>query len=160
MDVRVGIYAGSFDPITKGHVNIVEQALNIVDEVIVLVGQNSHKDCRFNMAQRVGMAKSALDIYGGVNVIGYNGLVTHFATHENINILIRGIRNSTDYQYEAGMAEVNRYLAPDIKTIFLNAYPALAHVSSSMARELLVLGGNVEGLVPRNVTLKMEELRR
>jgi pantetheine-phosphate adenylyltransferase len=143
---RIGVYAGSFDPVTLGHDDIVRRALRIVDRVVVAVAVNSSKTPLFTLEQRADLARRTL---GGdrVEVRALDGLLVDLARDVGASVLLRGVRGVTDFDYEAQMARMNRQLAPAVETIFLTPAAELAHVSSTFARDIARHGGDLTGIV-------------
>lgn len=148
MRKRRAIYAGSFDPPTLGHLNLVRRGLGLFDEVIVAVAESTSKKYVFTTAERVALWKQLLRGQRGVKVATFSGLLVNYARRENAAALLRGIRNWTDFEYESTMANMNRTLCPDIEIVFLLTEPRYAHLSSSLIKEIVLLGGSVKGMVP------------
>jgi pantetheine-phosphate adenylyltransferase len=144
--MRIGLYAGSFDPVTLGHEDIVERALRLVDRLIVAVAVNSTKTALFPLDERAEFLRRTLTDER-VSVRRFDGLLVDLAREVDATVLVRGVRNVTDYDYEVQMARMNRQLAPEIETVFLAPSAAVAHVSSTFVREIARNGGDVTGLV-------------
>lgn len=134
--MRIAVFPGSFDPLTKGHEEIVRKAVPLFDKVYVAVGENANKQSCFTLEQRLLWIRRAFADEPSVEVAVYEGLTVDFCRKVNARFIVRGLRNSLDFQYEKDIAEANRHLAPEVETIFLVSTPALAHVSSSLVREL------------------------
>lgn len=134
--MRIAVFPGSFDPLTKGHEEIVRKAVPLFDKIYVAVGENANKQSCFTLEQRVLWIRRAFADEPSVEVAVYEGLTADFCRKVNARFIVRGLRNSLDFQYEKDIAEANRHLAPEVETIFLLSSPALAHVSSSLVREL------------------------
>lgn len=144
----VALYAGSFDPVTKGHVNIVRRACRMFGHVVVAVGVNSGKQYLFSLEERLQRLHQVFDVYPQVEIISYTGLTVDACRQCGAKVLVRGVRNASDWDAEQNIAFVNSRLAPDIETVLLPAEDALQHVSSSNVREILRHGGNVSDFLP------------
>lgn len=142
------LYAGSFDPVTKGHVNIVRRACRMFEHVVVAVGVNSDKQYCFSLEERLQRLHQALDAFPQVEIISYQGLTVDACRQCGAKVLLRGVRNAADWETEQNIAFVNSRLAPDIETVLLAAEDALLHVSSSNVREILRHGGDVTDFLP------------
>lgn len=134
--MRIAVFPGSFDPLTKGHEEIVRKAVPLFDKIYVAVGENANKQSCFTLEQRLLWIRRSFSDEPSVEVAVYEGLTIDFCRKVNARFIVRGLRNSLDFQYEKDIAEANRHLAPEVETIFLLSSPALAHVSSSLVREL------------------------
>jgi len=145
------VYAGSFDPITNGHLSILDEAARLFDRVFVLVAVNPAKASLFSEEERVGLAKEATHAYPNVECASTHGLVVDFAKERGATHLVRGIRGSIDSEYEMALAQVNRELAPEISTLFLLARADVAFVSSSFLKELARCGAEMGRYCPPSV---------
>jgi len=145
--VRTAIYAGSFDPITRGHEDLVRRTLEFVDRLIVAVANNSSKQPLFTIDERVELIRSALDGEGRVEVKSFTGLLVDFAAKEGANLLIRGLRAVSDFEYEYQMALMNRHLSPKLETVFMIPSLDTTYISASLVREVARYGGDVSTLV-------------
>jgi len=145
--VRTAIYAGSFDPITRGHEDLVHRTLEFVDRLIVAVANNSSKQPLFTIDERVELIRSALDDEGRVEVKSFSGLLVDFAATEGANLLIRGLRAVSDFEYEYQMALMNRHLSPKLETVFMIPSLDTTYISASLVREVARYGGDVSTLV-------------
>lgn len=141
-------YTGTFDPITLGHTDMITRASAMFDELLVAIAQSSAKNPLFSLEQRVELAEQALAHIPNVTVCGFSGLVIEFARNNGVNVLVRGVRNNTDFDYESQMARMVKHLAPEIDTVILPPTAKFAHISSTLVREIAALGGPLEGLVP------------
>jgi pantetheine-phosphate adenylyltransferase len=151
------IYPGSFDPVTNGHVDIVERALKIFDKVLVAVLENPKKDPLFPTQERVAMIKKVFQGRKEVEVKSFHGLLVEFARASGSGTVIRGLRAVSDFEYEFQMALMNRKLAPRMETLFMMPNLEYSFLSSNMVKEVFMLGGSVRGLVPGLVERKLEE---
>jgi len=153
---RVAVFAGSFDPVTAGHVDLARRALALVDRLVIAVAVNASKQPMFTLEEREAMVREALAAERGrVDVRRLDGLLVRFAQEAGATLLVRGLRNGSDFDYEAQMAQMNRHVAqiggPALDTVFLAPSPAVGFVSSTLVREVSRLGGDVSALVPPNV---------
>ena len=155
MKPLIAIYPGTFDPITKGHSDLVERALHLFDKVIVAVAENTAKEPVFSLEERISMAKVALEQYQGVEVLTVPGLLVEFAKQHNAKAILRGLRAVSDFEYEFQLAGMNRKLAPEIETLFLTPAEKYAYISSSLVREIAALGGDVSPFVHKNVMAEL-----
>ena len=146
--MRRAIYPGSFDPITNGHLDVVERATHIFDEVIVAVAVNHEKTGLFSFAERVAHIEQATSSNDRIQVTSFDGLLVDFATEQEATALVRGLRAISDFEFEFQMALMNRKLQPEIETIFLTAREEYTYVSSSVTKEIARLGGDISSLVP------------
>lgn len=144
----VAFYAGSFDPVTVGHVDIVRRACRMFDRVVVAVGVNSDKKSFLPLDERLNRLRKAFAAFPQVEVASYEGLTVDACRKYGARVLVRGVRNASDWDAEQNIAFVNRRLAPDIETLLLPADDALVHVSSSNVREILRHGGDVSDFLP------------
>jgi len=151
----IAIYPGTFDPITKGHSDLVERALQMFDKVIVAVAKNTAKTPVFTIKERIGMAEVALENFHGVEIMPMTGLLVEFAKQHNAKVILRGLRAVSDFEYEFQLAGMNRKLAPDIETLFLTPAENYAYISSSLVREIAALGGDVSPFVHNNVMAEL-----
>lgn len=150
---RVAVFPGSFDPITKGHEDIVNRALPLFDEIIVAVGVNATKKYTFSLEQRVQWIKETFAKSPQIRVETYEGLTVNFCTKQRATHIIRGLRSSADFQFEKGIAQMNRELADNIDTLFLVTTPELAAISSSIVRDIYRNGGDVRKFVPNAIDI-------
>lgn len=147
----IAAYSGTFDPITLGHSDIIERAARMFPKLIVAVGMNAAKNPRFTLEERVDLVRKVVSHLPNVEVLGFSGLIVHFAREHGVTVLVRGVRTVTDVDYEKQMAIMNRDLYPSLDTIMLTPSPEYAHLSSSLVRELAGLGAPVEKFVPKPV---------
>jgi pantetheine-phosphate adenylyltransferase len=153
----VAIYPGSFDPITNGHLDLIDRGSKLVDRLIVAVLQNSEKQPLFTVEERMTMLREAVADYSNVEVSSFRGLLVDFATQQNASLILRGIRAISDYEFELQMALMNRRLRPEVETVFLMAGEAHSFLSSRLVKDLFRLGGNISGLVPASVERRLKE---
>lgn len=154
------IYPGTFDPLTNGHSDLVERAAKRFDRVIVAIATNPGKAPRFSADQRIEMAHVALDGIDNVEVTGFNQLLVDYAREQQADVILRGLRAISDFEYEFQLAGMNRKLAPDIETMFLMPSEKYAYISSSLVREIASLGGDVSDFVhPEIMTALCNKMR-
>jgi pantetheine-phosphate adenylyltransferase len=155
---RIGIYPGSFDPPTNGHLDIVERAAGLFDEVIVGVGTNLAKKTMFSADDRVGMMREAVAHLANVRVEPFDGLQVDFARRFKATFVIRGIRVLSDFEFEFEMANMNRTLAPEVEMVFLMTSPEYLFLSASRVKELHAFGADVSSFVPAAVLKRMAKI--
>ena len=145
--MRIAIYAGSFDPITRGHEDLMKRSLAFVDRLIVAVARSQSKTPIFTIDERVTLIRTAIADESRVEVKSFDGLLVDFARSVNANVVIRGLRAVSDFEYEYQMALMNRHLAPALETVFMVPSLDTTYISASMVREVARFGGDVSGLV-------------
>ena len=150
------IYPGSFDPLTNGHLDLIERGSKIFDELIVAILRNSEKDPLFTLAERLEMLK-VVKGYENVRVEAFEGLLVEYAMQKKAKAVLRGIRAISDYEYELQMALMNRKLQPQLETVFMMPAEAYSYLSSRLVKEIFRLGGSVRGLVPELVEQRLRE---
>lgn len=146
--MKTGIFAGSFDPITRGHEDIMLKAMPLFDEIIVAVGVNIDKKSAYSLDDRVKWIKNTFADYPKVKVVTYEGLTVDLCRKMNANFIIRGLRNTTDFEYESIIAEANKKLNPDIETVFFISDPSLRCISSTVVRDVLKNNGDATIFIP------------
>ncbi|MEJ6655226.1 MAG: pantetheine-phosphate adenylyltransferase [Pseudomonas sp.] len=141
------LYPGTFDPITKGHMDLVGRAAKLFDRVVVAVAASAKKNPAFTLEQRVELAREVLKDYPNVEVVGFSTLLAHFADEVGANVLLRGLRAVSDFEYEFQLANMNRQLAPEVESLFLTPSEKYSYISSTLVREIASLGGDVTKFV-------------
>jgi pantetheine-phosphate adenylyltransferase len=149
------LYPGTFDPPTNGHIDLIQRGAKLFDHLIVAVLNNPGKDPLFTVEERVEMLKESTVAMENVSVATFDGLMVEFARQQGVAAVLRGIRAISDYEYEFQMALMNRRLAPEIETVFLQPAGRYSFVSSRMLKEVFAFGGDVSGLVPPNVLKRL-----
>ena len=144
---KKALYPGTFDPITNGHIDLVQRAANLFDEVIVSIASSQRKKPRFSLEERIELAEKVLADCPNVTVKGFDILLVDFAKQQNATVLIRGLRAISDFEYEFQLASMNRNLAPNIESLFLMPADEYSFISSSLVKEVSSLGGDITGLV-------------
>ena len=157
MNLVRAIYPGSFDPLTNGHLDLIERGSKIFDELIVAILRNVEKDPLFSVAERRQMLEEMVKGFDNVRVDTFEGLLVDYAMQQKAKALLRGIRAISDYEYELQMALMNRKLQPQLETVFMMPAEAYSYLSSKLVKEIFRLGGSVRGLVPRLVENRLRE---
>lgn len=155
--LRVGVYAGSFDPPTNGHLKIIKRALHLFDKLIVAVGISATKNTLFTIEERLAMLDAACGKWDGVVIKSFDGLTVEFARREGAHALVRGLRSGEDFTYEMAMAQMNRHLAGNIETLFIPTNPEFFHISSTLVKDVAKHHGDFKSLVPPSVAKKLKE---
>ncbi|MCK5810664.1 MAG: pantetheine-phosphate adenylyltransferase [Cocleimonas sp.] len=145
------LYPGTFDPITKGHVDLVERATRLFNKVIISIAENKRKKPLFSLEQRIEFARTQFADNPQVEVMGFNTLLVDFAHQQNATVLVRGLRAVADFEFEFQLASMNRHLAPDIESVYLMPSEQYAFISSSLVKEVARLGGDVTKYVSPEV---------
>lgn len=152
------LFTGSFDPLTMGHLNLIERAAAIFDEITVAIVVNFSKQSMFTLEERTEMIEEAVAHLGNVKVDKCAGLLADYVNKNGYNVILRGLRNGTDFDYELQMQQMNDWLLNEgIETMFIMTDPKYSYVSSSLMKEVHKLGGSIEGLVPSNILQKMND---
>ena len=151
------IYPGTFDPITNGHIDIAQRAAKLFDEVIIAVAERKAEKTLFTKDERLFFVNNSFSNIGNIKSISFDGLVTDLAREKSARILIRGVRTILDFDYEFKMAGMNKKLYTDIETVFLTPTENFNYISSSLVREIAVLGGDVSLFVPQSIQLALKE---
>ena len=158
--MRTAIYPGSFDPVTLGHWDLIQRATKLVDRLVVAVLHNPAKSPAFSVEDRVAMLKELVAPLPQVEVTAFHGLLVDFAKSQNAQVLVRGVRAFSDFEYEFQMALMNRKLAPELETVFLMPKEKYSAVSSRFVREIGSMGGNLADLVPETLRERIAERLR
>ena len=155
--MKIGIYPGSFDPVTKGHLDIIRRSSKMVDVLIVAVLKNNSKSPLFSVEERVSMLKEVTNDISNVQIDSFSGLLVDYARKNNASIIVRGLRAVTDFEYELQMSQTNRIMDSDVDTIFLTTSLEYAYLSSSTVKEVAMYGGDVSKFVPEYVADKIND---
>lgn len=156
---RIAIYPGSFDPLTNGHVDIIERGARIFDQIIVAILANVEKTPLFSEAERVALIQDVFKDRPNVQVDTFDGLLVDYAQRKNASVLVRGLRAISDFEYEFQMALMNRHLAPGIETVFMMPAEQYTYISSRLIKEVFMLNGQIDGLVPPIVEERLRAKR-
>ncbi len=153
----LAVYPGSFDPLTNGHVDIIERGARLFDRIIVAIAVNAEKSPMFTMAERVEIARDVFRNRANVEVDTFDGLLVDYVGRRQANVIVRGLRAVSDFEYEFQMALMNRQLATSIETVFMMPAVKYSYISSRLTKEVFRLGGQVQGLVPELVEARLRD---
>lgn len=157
MSERIAVYPGSFDPVTYGHLDILQRGLSVFDHIIIAVLNNSSKNQLFSVEERVALLKEATAHIGSVTVDSFEGLLVDYVQRKKVNVVLRGLRAISDFEYELQIAAINKNLNPKIETCFMMTSNHYSFLSSSMVKEAAMYGGSVHELVPAQVETALKE---
>ena len=157
---RHAMYPGTFDPITNGHQDLVRRAAGMFDRVVVAIAANPNKAPLFSLEQRVDLARKVLADLPNVEVMGYSGLTVEFARKHDLSVVVRGLRAVSDFEFEFQLANMSRHLAREIETVFLTPQEQFTFISSSLIREIAVLGGETKEFVHPIVDAELKKMKR
>ena len=157
MSEVIAIYPGSFDPLTNGHVDIIQRGSRFFDRIVVAVLINQEKSPLFTVAERVEIARGVFRNWANVEVDTFDGLLVEYARRRDASVIVRGLRAVSDFEYEMQMALMNRRLSPEVETVFMMPAEPYTYVSSRLVKEVVALGGSVHGLVPDSVEALLRE---
>lgn len=151
----IAIYPGSFDPITNGHLDLIERGSRLFDRLIVSILRHESKQPLFSVEERMEMLREVVGVFENVEVDSFAGLLVDYAAQKNATVLVRGIRAISDYEYELQMALMNRRLRPELETLFMMSGEAYSFISSRLVKEVIGLGGSIAGFVPPSVEARL-----
>ncbi len=154
---RTAVYPGMFDPVTHGHLDLADRGRRHYDRLILAVLRNDTKQPLFSLDERIALVREAVEGWSNVEVDSFDGLLVDYARSVDASVILRGIRVASDFEYEMQMAMMNRHLSPELETVFLVPTEAYSYVSSRLVREVAGLGGNVDNLVPANVSKALKQ---
>ena len=157
---RIAVYPGSFDPLTNGHVDIIERGARLFDRIIIGVLVNTEKSALFPVEERVAIAREVFHDQANVEVDTFDGLLVDYVRRSGANVIVRGLRAISDFEYELQMALMNRRLNPDAETVFMMPAEQYTYLSSRLVKEVFALGGAIDGLVPASVVAHLERKGR
>jgi pantetheine-phosphate adenylyltransferase len=153
----VAVYPGTFDPITHGHTDLVTRAARVFEKVIVGIAESPHKTPFFNLEKRIGLAQTQIGHLGNIEIVGFSNLLVDFVRDCNANVIVRGLRAVSDFEYEFQLASMNRNLCEEVETMFLTPDERYGFISSTLVREVARLGGDVSKFVGAEIELAMKE---
>lgn len=156
MPQNTAIYPGTFDPVTHGHTDLVVRAARVFDRVIVAIAESPHKQPLFSLQRRIEMTEGVLEGLDNVEVVGFDSLLIEFATEMGANVLVRGLRAVSDFEYEFQLASMNRHLIREAETVFLTPAEEYSFISSSLVKEIARLGGDVSEFVDERVAAALK----
>lgn len=156
MSARIGVYPGTFDPITLGHMDIIRRGAKLVDRLIIGVTTNPSKSPMFSIDERMEMVRRESADIGGIEVVSFDSLLMNFAERANANVIIRGLRAVADFEYEYQMAGMNQQLNSRIETVFLMADVSLQPIASRLVKEIALYGGDIRKFVPATVVMEVQ----
>ncbi len=154
---RIAIYPGSFDPITNGHIDLIKRASKLFDLVIIGITQNRKKQAFLDIDTRIAAAQTVVKEIDNVKVMSFDSLLVDFAKDQNAQVILRGLRAVSDFEYEFQLSGMNKHLNPNIETIFMTPAEQYANISSSLVKEILTLGGDVSEFVPKSVETLLKQ---
>jgi pantetheine-phosphate adenylyltransferase len=157
MKKRIAVYPGSFDPITNGHLDIIQRGLEVFDEVIVAVARNSEKRSLFNTDERLELIRAAVENDPRVRVDTFEGLLVNYVISQEARVILRGLRAVSDFEYELQIAQMNHTVEEQVETLFMMTSVPYGYLSSSIVKEVGSLGGDIEGFVPPPVAVALKE---
>jgi pantetheine-phosphate adenylyltransferase len=151
METRIAVFAGTFDPITNGHVDVIKRSLPLFDKIVIAIGENTKKQTLFDTEKRLSWIREIFLSEPRISVASYSGLTVDFCKEFGASYILRGLRNGSDYDYEAHIAQLNKELNPLIETVFVITSPEVSYISSSLVRDLIVYQGDYTRFVPSQV---------
>ncbi len=152
---RIAVFPGSFDPITRGHADLIRRAVPLFDKIIIAIGQNSQKKFLFSLEQRLAWLRECFADEPKIAVDAFEGLTAHYCATVEARYLVRGLRNASDFDYEKTISQLNNIVGGGLETVFLISEPQYSHISSTIVRELIKGGGDVRPFVPEEVVIKL-----
>ena len=157
---RIAVYPGSFDPLTNGHVDIIQRGARLFDRIVIAILTNIGKSPLFTIEERVQIARDVFRDQPNVEVDTFEGLLVDYASHREASVIVRGLRAFSDFEYELQMALMNRRLSPNLETVFMMPAEAYTYVSARLVKEVFALGGSIDGLVPEVVEARLRRKQR
>lgn len=151
---KVAVFPGSFDPFTIGHESIVKRALPLFDKIIIAVGYNTKKETYFPLESRIAWIREVFSGVDGIDVQKYQGLTVDFCIKAEANYILRGLRTSSDFEYERAIAQMNRTMHPEIESVFLLTLPEYTHVASTIVRDIIMHGGDASMFLPERIKIE------
>jgi len=154
MSKRIAVYPGTFDPVTKGHEALVLKALPLFDEIIIAIGHNSNKQTYFTLDQRKQWLEKIFEKYQQIKIDTYDTLTVNYCKEKEAKFILRGLRSSTDFEFEKNIAQANSSISPEIETVFLVSSPLLSSVNSSIVRDIHRYGGDITQFIPNGIIIE------
>jgi pantetheine-phosphate adenylyltransferase len=149
--MKIALFPGSFDPITKGHQDIIERASPLFDKIVIGIGNNTAKKYLFSIEERTTWIKETFKNNPKIEVVNYSGLTVNFCSEINANYILRGLRNTADYNFEASIAQMNKAMQQQVETVFLFTSPEFSAINSTIVRDIIINGGNASQFVPAEI---------
>ena len=161
VETRIGFYSGSFDPVTLGHTDVIQRAAHLVDRLVIGIGVNPGKAAMFSEAERVAMLEDEVRPIAKatgtkISIVTFSGLAVEAARGENASVIIRGLRDGTDFDYEMQMSGMNGEMAPEIQTVYVSASPAVRHIAANLVRAVATMGGDARPFVSKGVLARLK----
>ena len=153
MSKKTAIFPGSFDPFTIGHESVITRAMPLFDEIIVAIGTNTTKNAYFSIEQRMKMIRDVFSDTNKIKIESYQGLTVEYCMKKQARYLLRGLRTSSDFEYERAIAQTNKAMYPELESVFLLTLPEHTHINSAIVREIIRLGGDASQFIPKAITL-------
>ena len=153
MSKKTAIFPGSFDPFTIGHESVITRAMPLFDEIIVAIGTNTTKNAYFSIEQRMKMIRDVFSDTNKIKIESYQGLTVEYCRNKGARYLLRGLRTSSDFEYERAIAQTNKAMYPELESVFLLTLPEHTHINSAIVREIIRLGGDADQFIPKAITL-------
>jgi pantetheine-phosphate adenylyltransferase len=153
--MKIAVFPGSFDPITSGHVDIVQRAIPLFDRIVVAIGENAQKSYLFPLKQRLHWLKEVFENESSISIDYYEGLTAHYCRKIGAQYMIRGLRNASDFDYEKTISQINSIVVDDLETVFLISRPQYSHISSTVVREIIKGGGDANTFVPPQIAVSL-----
>jgi len=157
MSKKIAVFPGSFDPITLGHIDLVERSIHLFDEIVVAIGVNSSKKGLYSLEKRLEWLEEVFSKYDNVRIGHFEGLTINFCKEQKANYLLRGLRNASDFDYEKTISQLNNIIGKGLETVFLISQPEYSHISSTIVREIIKGGGDVSSFVPEFIAEEIEK---
>ena len=150
---RIAVFPGSFDPITIGHESIIRRSMDLFDEIIIAIGVNSQKQYLYSLDQRINWIKKTFEKETKIRVDSYQGMTINYCTKNNAKYILRGLRTSSDFEFERGIAQMNNAMQKDLETVFIISNPEFSAINSTIVRDIIRNGGNAQQFVPKEIKL-------
>ncbi len=159
MKNKIAVFPGSFDPFTKGHESIVKRAMPLFDKIFIAIGYNTNKKGYFSLEDRISWIRSVFADFPQIIVEQYNGLTVDFCKQVNAKYILRGLRTSSDFEYERAIAQTNKQLAPELESVFILTTPEITHITSSIVRDIIRHGNDASGFLPKEINIDLDKYK-